>query len=250
MRPNVRARIASAHTEKETREKMAHAMRQQPETHATRRQHMKQHNRKTIRLKGYDYTSVGRYFVTIVTRNRLKLFGEVIDGNMVLNTYGKIAATEWKKTIHLRDNVSLGALMIMPDHIHFVIHIDNQQVQNNYTAEELERRAGIVGGQNINRPGSLGAIVRGFKGAITRQILEYVTNEEINKAGSLDPKLASITTKLKTEKTIWVRNYYESIIKTEQHYNNVTKYINNNPKKWDEKLKAKLMLEESRSAPA
>lgn len=215
-----------------------------------RQQHMNKHNRKTIRLKGYDYTSIGRYFVTIVTRNRLKLFGEVINGNMVLNSLGEIAATEWEKTIHLRDNVSLGALMIMPDHIHFVIHIDKQQAQNDYTAEELERRSGIVGGLNINKGGSLGAIVRGFKAAITRQVLEQVTSDEICKQDGKNPKLTFITTKLKTEETIWVRNYYESIIRTEQHYNNVTKYINNNPKKWDEQLKAKLMLNDERDGQA
>jgi REP element-mobilizing transposase RayT len=220
----------------------AHAMRHQPGTQQHASNDMNQHHRKTIRLKGYDYTSVGRYFVTIVTRNRLKLFGEVIDGSMELNRFGEIAATEWEKTIHLRDNVSLGALMIMPDHIHFVVHIDNQQLQTDYTAEELERRSGIVGGQNINKAGSLGSIVRGYKGAITRQVLEKVTSDEISTLVRQDPKLDFITTRLKTEKTIWVRNYYESVIKTEQHYHNVTEYINNNPKKWDEQLKAKLRL--------
>ena len=99
---------------------------------------MKQYNRKSIRLKGYDYTPVGRYFVTIVTRDRLHLFGKIDDGKMLLNTFGEIAAKEWVNTINLRDNVSLGAFMIMPDHIHFVIHIEEQRIQKEYTAEELE----------------------------------------------------------------------------------------------------------------
>lgn len=199
---------------------------------------MKQHNRKSIRLKGYDYTSVGRYFVTIVTRNRLPLFGKVVDGEMVLNRFGKIASEKWQHTIELRDNVSLGAFMIMPDHIHFVIHIDQQRMQKEYTPEELERRAETVDAKHMNKPGSLGAIVRGFKGAVTRQILAAVKNEE-----SIDENIEQICEKLKTEKTIWIRNYNDAIIKSQRHYNNVTQYILNNPKKWDKDLKKKLDLE-------
>ncbi|MGJ8683825.1 MAG: transposase [Nonlabens sp.] len=200
---------------------------------------MKQHNRKSIRLKGYDYTQVGRYFVTIVTRGRLHLFGNIVDGKMKLNAFGKIAANELAHTLKLRDNVSLGAFMIMPDHVHFVIHIDQQPVQKEYTAEEFERRAGAVAGKHINKPGSLGAIVRGYKGAVTRQVLDKI-NE---KSDPPDNQLAEIHKVLKNAKTIWVRNYNDAIIKSQRHYDNVTKYINDNPKKWDEQLKAKLKLE-------
>ncbi len=200
---------------------------------------MNLHNRKSLRLKGYDYTSVGRYFVTIVTRNRLHLFGKVVDGEMVLNEFGKIAEREWINTLRLRNNVSLGAFMIMPDHIHFVVHIDQQREQKEYSAEELERRAGAVAGKHINKPGSLGAIVRGYKGAVTRQILDKI-NE---KSDPSDDQLVEIYKVLKDAKTIWVRNYNDAIIKSQRHYDNVTKYINENPKKWDEQLKAKLKLE-------
>lgn len=202
---------------------------------------MNQYNRKSVRLKGYDYTSVGRYFVTIVTRDRLRLFGNIIDGEMVLNEFGKIAVKAWKNTMELRDNVSLGAYMIMPDHVHFLVHIDQQQVQKEYSAEELERRAGAVAGKHMNKPGSLGAIVRGYKGAVTRQVLEAVKAQvDVPDLKSLE--FIKICDALANEKTIWVRNYNEAIIKTEQHYDNVTKYINDNPRKWDEQLRAKLKL--------
>jgi len=204
---------------------------------------MKQHNRKSIRLKGYDYTSVGRYFVTIVVRNRLHLFGKVIDGKMVLNKFGEIAAIEWQRTLSLRDNVSLGAFMIMPDHIHFVIHIEEKRIQKEYTAEELERRAGAVAGKHMNKPGSLGAIVRGYKGAVTRQILSIISENQNNESTLKNGELMDIHNRLRTEKTIWVRNYNEAIIRTQRHYDNVTRYINNNPKKWDENLKQKLDLD-------
>lgn len=203
---------------------------------------MKQYNRKSIRLKGHDYTSVGRYFVTIVIRNRLHLFGKVIDEKMILNKFGEIAAKEWQQTLNLRDNVSLGAFMIMPDHIHFVIHIEEQRIQKEYTAEELERRAGAVAGKHMNKPGSLGAVVRGYKGAVTRQVLSIISENQNNKSTLKNSELMDIHNQLRTEKTIWVRNYNEAIIKSERHYNNVTNYINNNPRKWDEQLRAKLEL--------
>lgn len=204
---------------------------------------MKQHHRKSIRLKGHDYTSVGRYFVTIVIRNRLHLFGKVIDGNMVLNKFGEIAAKEWLNTLKLRDNVSLGAFMIMPDHIHFVIHIEEQSIQKEYTAEELERRAGAVAGKHMNKPGSLGSIVRGYKGAVTRQVLSIISENENKETALMDNKLVDIHDQLRTEKTIWIRNYNEAIIRTQRHYDNVTRYINDNPKKWDENLRQKLDLD-------
>ena len=203
---------------------------------------MKQYNRKSIRLKGHDYTSVGRYFVTMLIRNRLHLFGKVIDEKMILNKFGEIAAKEWQQTINLRDNVSLGAFMIMPDHIHFVIHIEQQRIQKEYTAEELERRAGAVAGKHMNKPGSLGAVVRGYKGAVTRQVLSIISENQNNESTLKNSELMDIHNQLRTEKTIWVRNYNEAIIKSERHYNNVTNYINNNPRKWDEQLRAKLEL--------
>lgn len=202
---------------------------------------MNQYNRKSVRLKGYDYTSIGRYFVTIVTRNRLRLFGKIVDGEMMLNKFGKIAAREWENTMELRDNVSLGANMIMPDHVHFLVHIDQQQEQKQYTPEELEKRAGAVAGKHMNKPGSLGAIVRGYKGAVTRQVLEAIKSEmDVPDLKSLE--FIRICDALANEKTIWVNNYNEAIIKTEKHYDNVTKYINDNPRKWDEQLRATLKL--------
>lgn len=202
---------------------------------------MNLHNRKSIRLKGYDYTSVGKYFVTIVVRDRLPLFGKIVDGKMILNKFGKIATSEWENTMELRNNVSLGAHMIMPDHVHFLVHIDQQQEQKKYTPEELEKRAGVVAGKHMNKPGSLGAIVRGYKGAVTKKVFELIKAEmDIPDLKSLE--VMKIYGALVHEKTIWVRNYNEAIIKTQRHYDNVTKYINNNPKKWDEQLKAKLRI--------
>lgn len=65
------------------------------------------HNCRSIRLRDYDYSSPGEYFITICTQKRECLLGEIIDGEMVLNDFGKIAHNEWKQTEKIRDNVEL-----------------------------------------------------------------------------------------------------------------------------------------------
>jgi len=81
------------------------------------------HHRRSIRLKEFDYASEGGYFVTLVTAQRRLLFGEVADGVMCINEFGKIAREEWFKTQKLRPNVELrdDEFVVMPNHIHGII---------------------------------------------------------------------------------------------------------------------------------
>ena len=81
------------------------------------------HHRRSIRLKGYDYSQSGLYFITICVQNRHCLFGEIENDEMILNEYGKIAATEWINTESIRDNIRLHEYIIMPNHIHGIIEI-------------------------------------------------------------------------------------------------------------------------------
>jgi len=91
------------------------------------------HHRCAIRLKGYDYSQAGLYFVTICTQNRECIFGEIIDdcrGTMIcaLNEYGRIAEKEWNKTPEIRSNIYLDVFVIMPNHIHGIIRINGGPV--------------------------------------------------------------------------------------------------------------------------
>ncbi|GAA5521086.1 hypothetical protein Asal01_01019 [Fodinibius salicampi] len=152
----------------------------------------KKYNRRTTRLKGYDYSSLGRYFVTMCTHNRLCLFGEINDGNMVLNEWGQIARNQWLETESIRDNVALDAFVIMPNHVHGIIRITHSDRNTGsgtyysagaYCNTPLRRDAPHYdrntppSNNNVSHQGefrspskTLGAIVRGYKSEVTAQI--------------------------------------------------------------------------------
>ena len=81
------------------------------------------------RLQGYDYGSTGCYFVTICTKNREHYFGEIVNGEMQLSEIGKIAQSEWLKTIELRPdmNLLLDEFIVMPNHFHCIVCIGDNQ---------------------------------------------------------------------------------------------------------------------------
>jgi putative transposase len=83
------------------------------------------HRRRSMRLKGYDYSQAGAYFVTICTQGRACLFGEVIDGEMRLNDAGRMVVAEWERLPALFPNVVLDAFVVMPNHIHGIVILTN-----------------------------------------------------------------------------------------------------------------------------
>jgi len=82
-------------------------------------------SRHSIRLKGYDYSQSGMYFITICVQKHTCLFGKIMNGEMILNEYGQIAHNEWAKTPEIRSNVELDVFVVMPNHIHGIIVINN-----------------------------------------------------------------------------------------------------------------------------
>ena len=93
-------------------------------------QNIKLHLRRSIRLAGYDYASEGGYFITIVTKGRVCLFGEVINGEMQINDFGKIVYEEWFRSKEIRQEIELDMdeFVVMPNHIHGIMQIINDQV--------------------------------------------------------------------------------------------------------------------------
>lgn len=194
--------------------------------------HSSLNNRRSIRLKGYDYSQEGIYFITLCIQNKTHLFGEIEDGILQLNTFGKIAAEEWIKTAEIRNNIKLHEFIIMPDHFHAIIEITFSKNEN----RKEERTIFKSPSQTI------GAIIRGFKGATTKRIKEIIYQKEEEKSeidfsiGTGELQFAtSAPTMIKNidlSKSIWQRNYYEIIIRDELAFINISNYIKNNPKNW------------------
>lgn len=183
------------------------------------------HNRKSIRLEGYDYSSAGAYFITLCCRDRAHLFGEIINGSMELNQLGEIIEEEWIKTIEIRSHISLGEWVVMPNHFHGIIHIE----------KDLEQNSEHIG--KFRSPSqTIGAIIRGFKGATTKRIKELIFKnpDSPERANCNSPQWDSPLSRIDPEKSIWQRDYWDNIIRNQRAYENISNYIRNNPKKWEE----------------
>ena len=170
-------------------------------------------NRKSIRLKEFDYTQPSWYYVTICTENKGNILGEVQSGKMILTEYGKIAETEWLNTKTIRPNVNLDYFVIMPDHIHGIVIInERQQYRINADCRDTELRVPTIEQFGKPVPGSLPTIIRSYKATVTKQINELRNTLRIK---------------------FWQRNYYEHIIRNEKELYRIRKYIEQNPLKWE-----------------
>ncbi len=167
-------------------------------------------NRQSIRLRGFDYSQNGLYFCTICTHDRENLFGEIIDGKMVLNNAGKII-DYWLNQIPTKYNgVILDEYQIMPNHIHIIINIV---------------------GAGFPRPKTLGQILAYFKYQSAKSVRLAKSG-----AGVVDlsgAETAPLQNKWVYIKKIFQRNYYEHIIRDENEYTKICNYIQNNPKNWE-----------------
>jgi REP element-mobilizing transposase RayT len=81
------------------------------------------HHRRSVRLKDYDYSRPGMYFVTICSQNMLCIFGDIVGERVILNTLGEIVEKEWMATADKRDYIELDLYVIMPNHFHGVVTI-------------------------------------------------------------------------------------------------------------------------------
>ncbi|MFA7057418.1 MAG: transposase [Candidatus Cloacimonadales bacterium] len=181
------------------------------------------HHRRSIRLKDYDYSQEGFYFITLCTGNREHLFGEINDGTMVLNEIGMLIKEEWEKTTEIRKNIALGEYIIMPNHFHAIIQIEHQIKSQTYTTMGLKSTSQTIG-----------SIIRGFKGTTTLKInlIQPVRKE----CRGVLPYAQNVKSS-KQDNSIWQRNYWERIIRNQKEFNQISQYIINNPALWeDDKL--------------
>lgn len=184
-------------------------------------------NRKSIRLKGYDYSQAGVYFVTICTQNRAHLFGNIKNGEMILNDAGKMVETEWMKLTDRYKNIQLHEYVVMPNHFHAIFQIVGAtlvvdpnvgQPQGIAPTPGITPTEGIAPTPGIAPTGKrLGDMVGAFKSITTVNYIRHIkTNDWPRFYGKL-----------------WQRNYWEHIIRNEFAYNRISQYIINNPLKWE-----------------
>ncbi|MGB7293038.1 MAG: transposase [Thermodesulfobacteriota bacterium] len=165
------------------------------------------HHRRSIRLKDYDYSQAGAYFITICAYNRACIFGDILEGQIKLNQYGEIVNLEWLKTNNMRTNLVLDAYIIMPNHIHGIISISDFDDRRG----TLQRAPTF---EHFGKPvsNSIPTIIRLFKSSVTKQINAL--------RGTLGLP-------------VWQRNYYEHVIRNEDDLSEIREYILNNALKWD-----------------
>jgi REP element-mobilizing transposase RayT len=211
------------------------------------------HHRRSIRLKGYDYSQAGLYFVTICCENREHRFGKIENDEMVLNDAGKMIDTQWLALTTRFQNIALHEYIVMPNHFHGILQIvgatlvvaQNNAPKNNVGATLVVAQndggdENNIGDENNNRAPTRVAPTDGVginNGATTRVAPTTKT------VGDMMDAFKSITTVeyIRGVKTlgwqrfdgkIWQRNYHEHIIRNEQSYQTISDYIINNPAKW------------------
>jgi REP-associated tyrosine transposase len=156
--------------------------------------------RKPNRLKYYDYSNGGWYYITICTQDHKNLFGKIIKDKMILNNSGKIVDECWKKIAQLHKNIELDFYVIMPNHIHGIIII-------NYVIEDAKFASSTYDRTKMQ----LSKLIQQFKRSVTLRIK------------AVKPGL----------KFKWQRSFYDRIIRNEKELFNIRKYIQQNPLKWN-----------------
>jgi REP element-mobilizing transposase RayT len=162
------------------------------------------HHRRSIRLRDYNYSQTGAYFVTLCTYQKQCLLGDVVDGTMQLNQFGEIVAEEWQKSSQIRQEIALDRWVIMPNHIHGIvmIHAPTDIRKNDQRINSTTSRM---------KPRSLSSFITGFKSATTKRVNQIRD----------------------TPRTpFWQRNYYDRIIRDESALSDIRQYIINNPLNW------------------
>ena len=176
------------------------------------------YHRQSIRMKGYDYTLPGAYFVTLLSQNRVCLFGEVENGEIKLSKIGQLVIDCWYGIPKMFNNVELDEFVLMPNHLHGIFFI-NEADGKGEAFSDLQYAKDALSSENASplqprgtQSGSLSAVVQNFKSVSTRMV-----NKRYFKPGN----------------KIWQRNYYDRIIRNDRELNAIRQYILDNPLNWE-----------------
>ncbi len=164
--------------------------------------------RKSNRLPEYDYSAPGAYFVTICCRNRESIFGEIQDGRVILGPIGHVAQASWRVIARHYPFVRTDAFVVMPNHVHGILWILPQSTEGADSVGAYDHTP-LQGGSFVSPSRNLGAIVRGYKGAVTGWARRHTSVFEV-----------------------WQRNYHDRIVRNECELLLLREYIVRNPENW------------------
>ncbi len=177
------------------------------------------HHRRSMRLRNYDYSQEGAYFITICTHERIEMFGEIISDGLQVNHKGEIVQEMWDSLPTRFPGTELDAFIVMPNHIHGIIvrtqHIDSDSENNknnrDHKPEALMSKLEIYR-KSSHRYQTLYEMVRTFKA---------VASYHLRRTGN-------------TPDFRWQREYYDHIIRNAHELDTIRNYILNNPSKWQQ----------------
>ena len=223
---------------------------------------------ESIRLKGWDYTSPWWYYVTINTKNHIQYFGKIKDGKMIINSTGEIVLKEWENTKTIRKNVDLDYFVIMPNHIHGIIII-NESIETTdslNSKKNVEMTRWVISDgekkneddkkkndndetKNYNDEANNDNNEKENDNNETKnETMQRIVSTTLksNSLGSIIGQIKSVCAKQihanGNKNFAWQKGFYERIIRNEKELYNIRKYIIENPVRWElEKNKPKNM---------
>ncbi len=165
----------------------------------------------STRLKGWDYSSAGFYYVTICTKDKRPYFGFIVDGVVQLSDIGEIALNCWMEIPEHFSSVGIDEFVVMPNHVHGIVVIRSDAISRVETPHvaSLQPKDGRTQFGPL-KPGSLSKIIQGYKAAVTRQV---------RLMGEHD--------------FTWQSRFYDHIIRNDEDLDRIRNYIQDNPIKWE-----------------
>jgi REP-associated tyrosine transposase len=167
------------------------------------------HHRRSIRLRGYDYSQAGAYLVTIRTQGRSRLFGDVVDGRVELNHAGQMLWSEWEAIPARFPRIELDEFVVMPNHVHGIVWIVGAPLVGALSPDAED-------GETTTVAPTLGEVVGTFKSLTTNGYIRGVKEHQW-------PAFPG---------RLWQRNYYEHIVRTDESLARIRQYIIDNPAQW------------------
>lgn len=187
------------------------------------------HHRRSIRLKGFDYSRQGAYFVTICTHERECLLGAIVEGAMVLSETGQIAQFVWDDLPNHVAGCVPSEFIVMPNHVHGIVLLVGAGSKPARGAGADVPEKTWAGLEPAPTRQTLSEIVRQFKTFSARRINAMRSTQGV---------------------PVWQRNYYEHVIRNEDDYHRIAEYITTNPARWEEDTLHPATLAGAGSKPA